>query len=63
VILSMYGKAQLSAQTRDWIERWLGLITDNKSALVALLDKPEMKRGIGRIHTRISTQGSRPERD
>jgi hypothetical protein len=63
VILSMYRKAQLSAQTRDWIERWLGLITDNKSALVELLDKPEMKRGIGRIHTRISTQGSRPERD
>jgi hypothetical protein len=63
VILSMYRKAQLSAQTRDWIERWLWLITDNKSALVALLDKPEMKRGIGRIHARISTQGSRPERD
>jgi hypothetical protein len=37
VIVSMYRKAQLSAQTRDWIEKWSGLITDNKSALVALL--------------------------
>ena len=45
VILSMHRKAQLSAQTRDWIERWSGLITDNKSALVALLDQPGMKRG------------------
>jgi hypothetical protein len=44
VILSMNGKAELSAQTRDWIERWSGLITDNKSALVALLDQPGMKR-------------------
>ena len=45
VILSMHRKAQLSVQTRDWIERWSGLITDNKSALVALLDHPGMKRG------------------
>jgi hypothetical protein len=45
VILSMHRKAQLSVQTRDWIERWSGLITDNKSALVALLDQPGMKRG------------------
>jgi len=45
VILSMHRKAQLSTQTRDWIERWSGLITDNKSALVALLDQPGMKRG------------------
>jgi hypothetical protein len=45
VILSMHRKAQLSAQTRDWIERWSGLITDNKSALVALLDQPGLKRG------------------
>ena len=45
VILSMYGKAQLSAQTRDWIERWSGLITDSKSALVALLDQPEIRGG------------------
>jgi len=44
VILSMNRKAQLSAQTREWIERWSGLITDNKSALVALLDQPGMKR-------------------
>ena len=44
VILSMHRKAQLSAQTRDWIERWSGLVTDNKSALVALLDQPGMKR-------------------
>jgi len=45
VILSMCGKAQLSAETRDWIERWSGLITENKSALVALLDQPGMNRG------------------
>ena len=45
VILSMHCKAQLSIQTRDWIERWSGLITDNKSALVALLDQPGMNRG------------------
>ena len=45
VSLSMYRNAQLSVQTRDWIERWSGLITDNKSALVALLDQPGLKRG------------------
>jgi hypothetical protein len=45
VIFSMHRKAQLSVQTRDWIERWSGLITDSKSALVALLDQPGMKRG------------------
>jgi hypothetical protein len=45
VILSMHRKAQLSTQTRDWIERWSELITDNKSALVALLDQPGMRRG------------------
>ena len=45
VILSMHGKAQLSVQTRDWIERWSGLITDSRSALVALLDQPGMSRG------------------
>jgi hypothetical protein len=45
VILSMHRKAQLSVQTRDWIERWSGLIIDNKSALVALLDEPGIKRG------------------
>jgi hypothetical protein len=45
VIVSMDRKAQLSGQTRDWIERWSGLITDNKSALVALLDQPGIKRG------------------
>jgi hypothetical protein len=44
-IFSMHRKAQLSVQTRDWIERWSGLITDSKSALVALLDQPGMKRG------------------
>ena len=44
VVLSMHRKAQLSARTKDWIERWSGLITDNKSALVALLDQPGMKR-------------------
>jgi hypothetical protein len=45
VILSMHRKAQLSVRTRDWIERWSGLITDNRSALVALLDQPGRKRG------------------
>ena len=45
VILSMHRKAQLSVRTRDWIERWSGLITDNRSALVVLLDRPGMKRG------------------
>src|ERR1700674_3488942 len=44
VILSMHRRAQLSTQTRDWIERWSGLITDNKSALVALLDQPGKRR-------------------
>jgi hypothetical protein len=45
VILSMHRKAQLSTQTRDWIERWSGLISDNKSALVALLKQSEIRRG------------------
>jgi hypothetical protein len=43
--LSMYRNAQLSVQTGDWIERWSGLITDTKSALVSLPDQPGMKRG------------------
>jgi hypothetical protein len=38
VILSMYGKSQLSVQAKDWIVRWSGLIGDCKPALVALLD-------------------------
>src|SRR3984893_17008036 len=42
VILAMHRKAQLSTQTRDWIERWSGLITDNRSAL---LDQPEIRCG------------------
>ena len=45
VILSMHGKAQLSVQTRDWIERWSGLISDNRSALVAMLDQTGMRHG------------------
>ena len=45
VILSMHRKAQLSVRTRDWIERSSGLITDNRSALVALLDQSGRKRG------------------
>ena len=45
VILSMHGKAQLSVQTRDWIERWSGLISDHRSALVAMLDQPGLRRG------------------
>src|SRR5260370_18626023 len=45
VILSMHRKAQLAVQTRDWIERWSGLITDNKSALLELLHQRGMKRG------------------
>ena len=44
VILSMHRKTQLSVQTRDWIERWSGLIGDDRSALVALLDQPGMSR-------------------
>jgi hypothetical protein len=43
--LSMYRNAQLSVQTGDWIERWSGLITDTKSALVALPDQPGKKPG------------------
>jgi hypothetical protein len=39
----MYRQAQLSVQTRDWI--LLGLITDSKAALVALLDQPGIKGG------------------
>jgi hypothetical protein len=45
VILSMHRKAQLSIQTRNWIERWSRLIADDRSALVALLDQPGMSRG------------------
>ena len=45
VILSMHRKAQLSVQTRDWIERWSGLIGDDRTALVALLDQPRMSSG------------------
>jgi hypothetical protein len=45
VILSMHHKAQLSVQTRDWIQRWSGLVTDSKSALVALFDQRGMKPG------------------
>jgi hypothetical protein len=41
----MYRQAQLSVQTRDWIQRLLGLITDSKAALVALLDQPGIKGG------------------
>jgi hypothetical protein len=63
VILSMHRKAQLAVQTRDWIERWSGLITDNKPALVALLDQRGMKRGTVASTLDLSTQGSRPERD
>jgi hypothetical protein len=48
VIVSMYRKAQLSVQTRDWIERWSGLITDSKSALVALLELCSRAKGRGR---------------
>ena len=40
VIFSMHRKARLSVQTRDWIERWSGLISDNRSALVVMLDQP-----------------------
>src|ERR1700726_3933465 len=45
VIISMHRKAQLSTETKDWIERWSGLITENKSALVALLAQPGIRRG------------------
>jgi hypothetical protein len=45
MILSMHRKAQLSVQTRDWIERWSRLIADDRSALVALIDRPGIGRG------------------
>jgi hypothetical protein len=45
VILSMHASAQLSVQTRDWLEKWLKLITDHKPALIALLDRREKRRG------------------
>src|SRR5271165_1142229 len=45
VIFSMHRKARLSFHTSDWIERWSGLIGDDRSALVALLDQPGMSRG------------------
>ena len=41
----MYRQARLSVQTRDGSERWFGLSTDSKAALVALLDQPGRKRG------------------
>ena len=41
VILSMHGKAPLSVQSRDWIERWSGRIYEYKPALVALFDQPK----------------------
>src|SRR6202162_5544087 len=43
--VQMYRQARLSVQTRDWSERWFGLSTDSKAALVALLDQPGRKRG------------------
>ena len=45
VILSMHGKTQLAFQTRDWLEKWLKLITDHKPALIALLDRRVTKHG------------------
>jgi hypothetical protein len=60
----MYRQAQLSVQTRDWIERLFGLITHSKAALVPLLDQPGMRRGaVASTLDYLSTQGSRPERD
>ncbi len=63
VILSMHRKAQLSAQTRDWIERWSGLITDNKIRAGRAARSTWNKTWQGRIRPGLSTQGSRPERD
>jgi len=54
--LSMYRNAQLSVQTGDWIERWSGLITDTKSALVSLPDQPGNETWLSRLHTGLSTQ-------
>jgi hypothetical protein len=45
VIFSMHRKARLSVQSIDWIERWSGLISDNRSALVVMLDQPGIRRG------------------
>jgi predicted transcriptional regulator len=40
----MHGKAPLSVQTRDWLERWLKLIGDRKPALIVLLRRRETNR-------------------
>ena len=45
VILSMHGKTQLAFQTRDWLEKWLKLITDHKPALITLLDRRATRHG------------------
>jgi hypothetical protein len=63
VILSMRCKARLSAETRDWIESWSGLITDNKSALRRAARSTWNKTWHSRIDTGLSTQGGRPEWD
>ena len=49
VSLSMYRNAQLSVQTRDWIERWSGLITDSKSAL-SLAARSTCNENVARPH-------------
>ncbi len=63
VLVSMYRKAQLSAQIRDWIERWLGLLIDNKARAGRAARSTWNEAWHGRIHTGVSTQRSRPERD
>jgi hypothetical protein len=49
VSLSMYRNAQLSVQTRDWIERWSGLVTDSKSAL-SLAARSTWNENVARPH-------------
>ena len=54
----MYRQARLSVQTRDWSERWFGLSTDSKAALIALRDQRTWKEAWcenGFIYARQST--------
>jgi hypothetical protein len=45
VIVSLHGKVELPDEIRNWIEEWPRLIVDRDPALVALLDKPQKRRG------------------
>jgi len=45
VILSLHGKAELTVEIRNWVEKWTRLIGDRDPALVALLDNPQKRGG------------------